>query len=322
MTLLFPTPPAASVRNVCVVADFAELLCLRQKDKNLSIMDVTNAIDMGADAADEDSVNAITRDAFREIQDRISHCGTNDGRYPFKLNDRGTLLTFTGLGAKQVGINYVYLLLATNLNMGIDRRHAGSDGALLFEELSMEVGKRYLGAPSVNVEGMVFGTARFGDSERLDDGAFETAIKQLCESLEEGFGYLPHPDYKTKTAKDDKLDVVVWTKFADRRPGKLIAFGQCKTGTSWASSLSGLQPPGFCGKWFRKPPAFVPIRLFFVADRVPRDGWSNRVTDAGLLFDRCRIVEYANDGSNVPEVLSKKIVKWTKAAASSKGLRL
>jgi hypothetical protein len=67
-----------------------------------------------------------------------------------------------------------------------------------------------------------------------------------------------------------------------------------------------------------KAPAVLPVRLYFVADRV-LDRWYDCCVDGGILFDRCRIVEHAND---ISASLTARITKWVRAAAASEGLSL
>ena len=122
---------------------------------------------------------------------------------------------------------YKYLLLATRLNMKDDRRHAGCDGAHLFEELAAESARCYLGDRS---ESLVFGTA-------AGTAGFSGKVDDLCARLGEGGGFR-NPDDVAPTERDGKLDVVAWKSFSDRRPGKLIAFGQCKTGTHYRAAFA------------------------------------------------------------------------------------
>ena len=264
-------------------------------------------------------------DAFKELEERLRNCGPDDGRYPFSLDARGDVLRFRGLGKRNIGLNYLYLLFATRLNMKNDLIHAGLNGTVLFEQLSKEVAVRYLGGPAPTVEAVVFGTARFGDAEddeELDRSSFKDVVSALCQEMGEGHGYKANPDTRLR-AKDDKLDVVAWRRFADMRAGKLILFGQCKTGTSWEKALRDLQPQSFCTKWMVKSPPVIPGRLFFVADRLPAANWTNRCTDAGIIFDRCRITEHvASSNEPLPTSLSNNIGKWARAAAKSKGVPL
>jgi hypothetical protein len=48
-----------------------------------------------------------------------------------------------------------------------------------------------------------------------------------------------------------------------------------------------------------------------------RDRWYERSKLAGLLFDRCRIMEHA---AGLPQELAKRIRAWVQAAMRSHGL--
>ena len=109
----------------------------------------------------------------------------------------------------------------------------------------------------------------------------------------------------------------MWKHFSDGLAGKAIAFGQCKTGTNYKDTLTQLQPDSFCRKWMQSPPAMTPMRMFFIAEALPKGRWYNFTSDAGVLFDRCRIVDFS---SQVSQDISAKIEGWTAAAASATGL--
>ena len=53
--------------------------------------------------------------------------------------------------------------------------------------------------------------------------------------------------------------------------------------------------------------------MFFVADIVEEKIWYKRSVDAGLLFDRLRIVDFFPD-TKVPAPLIKEIKIWTASA--------
>jgi hypothetical protein len=207
------------------------------------------------------------------------------------------------------------------MNMKSERQQGGEDATSLFEQLCCEVAVRFWGGPGEQVGAMVFGTGRLADdrddSEPIDRRSFTKRVNELCEGLREGYRFPAEKDGKV-TAKDGKLDIVVWRRFADGRPGQLVGFGQCKTGTSWPDDLTKLQPEGFCAKWMLQRPAVLPVRMYFVADRV-KSQWYDRCVDGGIIFDRCRIMEYV---TGLPETLVRRIVTWTKAAASVNGLTL
>ncbi len=101
--------------------------------------------------------------------------------------------------------------------------------------------------------------------------------------------------------------------------GKLIGFGQCKTGTSYKDYLTVLQPDRFIQKWMREPLVVPPVRMFFISEALavtPHGRFEDSI-DAGLLFDRCRIVDFC-DG--VGEEVMTTLRQWTAAAAVANGL--
>lgn len=288
------------------LADFAELLAW-QSD-SISTTALTNLLgryddndySSGVQEAEEPTEKAV-EEAYLEIERRREACG--DG-YPFKLDRPGYTLQ---IDADQDSENhkltiYKYLLLATRLNMRDDKGHANIDGTLLFEELAAEAAREYLGN---RAESLVFGTASGTE--------FHSKVNTLCQKLKEGDGFV-NRDEAAPTARDGKLDVVVWKHFTDGLEGKLIAFGQCKTGTNYKDTLTQLQPDSFCGKWMRSSPVVLPVRMFFVSEALSRGHWRSVSRDAGLLFDRCRIVDFCD---NISANILERVRAWTTAASEA-----
>ena len=298
-----PSPKASEHE----LADYAELVCWKQNSTS------TNALsaDLGRleendyynGVPEEEETDQYVTYAYEEIERREKACRNG---YPFVIGKQGNTLLANQDVENQKHIIYKYLLLATRLNMKENRMHACIDGTLLFEEFSAEVARCYFGA---RAKSLVFGTAS-------GNANFEEKVNNLCFHLGEGDGFKDNSGLGRRTAKDGKLDVVVWTHFTDGLPGKLIAFGQCKTGTNYKDNLTQLQPDSFCKKWLQSPLILTPVRMFFVAEALSRSRW-NASYDAGLLFDRCRIVDYCDDVSS--DVL-KKVMVWTEAAAEESEL--
>ena len=302
--------PRASAHEL---ADFVELMAWR--DGNISTTDLSRALgrieenDYGDGVPEEDAADRDAEEAYVEIEARSQACGGNVG-YPFLIGDQGNTLALCPgeLNCRQ--LVYLYLLLATRLNMRDNRKHAEIDGASLFEKLSAGVAEAYLGP---RAENMVFGSAS-------GTGGFRKRITDLCCRLGEGNGAR---DAVFSKKKDGRLDVVAWKPFADSWQGKLMIFGQCKTGTEYGDTLTHLQPDGFCKKWLRDMPAVLPVRAFFVSEALLRSGasarcqWYEHSTDAGLLFDRCRTVDFC-DG--VTDDVLEEVRTWTEAAAENNEL--
>lgn len=305
---MFKWPGVPSDRaEVHELADFAELNAWR--DGSISVTALSQALgrieenDYTDGVPEYNETDDVVEAALVEAERRQKSCRNG---YPFVVEQQGyTLSTNSSTPCNKV-IIYKYLLLATRLDMSANRIHAGIDGTLLLEELSAEITLGYLG---LRAESFVFGTAS-------NISNFKEKIDDLCQRMGEGGGFVKR-DEKPPNERDGKLDVVAWKDFADGLPGKLIAFGQCKTGTHYKDTLSQLQPDSFCRKWLSQSPAFTPIRMFFVAEALPQGHWYSTSVDAGLLFDRCRMVDFCD---NVSSDVLGKIKAWTGAAAKASEL--
>ncbi len=289
------------------LADFAELLCLKQGVVSTTALssalgrldenDYTN----GVPEEEEHGVARVVEAAFTEIDRRREACGEG---YPFETGEQGYTLRLPNENSNtERTLLYHYLLLSTRLNMKDNRVHDEIDGTLLFENVSAEIVKNFFGH---RANSYVFGTAG-GSAD------FQGRVDDLCNRIGEGSGFRNRDDAEP-TEKDGKLDVITWKPFADGREGKLIAFGQCKTGTEWKSSLNQLHPDSFCSKWMKDQPTQVPIRIFFVTEALPRSRWRSMSCDAGILLDRCRIIDYA---TGLSESTSTKMRRWVMAAAKA-----
>ena len=293
-----PNVPAVSA-SVHELADFAELTAWMEdivSQNTLSRrMRILAENDYHEGVPEDDMTENQITNVFTEIQDRVTSCG---GGYPFEVADEGYTLRLRTDGNDVRHLIYMYLLLATRMDMKNNRRQANIDGTAILEELSAEVARNYLGE---RAESMVFGTA---GSLR-----FSEKVERLCKRICEGGGFR---QAKTSTVmRDGRLDVVAWKHFADRRVGKLIAFGQCKTGTSYKDSFTQLRPDSFCNRWLRSSLVCPPVRMFFLADSLSRDQLESNSWDAGLIFDRCRIVDFS---SCIGTDIVDRIERWTAAA--------
>lgn len=303
---MFKLPNLPSPQSEChELADFAELLAWdkgsvssREISAYLGRLD-ENDHNIGCD--DNDDVNADEIDeVMNEIERRSDACS---GGYPFELTHEGTVLRHSPAGDNHRVDLYHYLLLSTRLNMRDDRVHAGIDGAGLLEEIAAETLRCYLGPR--RARSIVFGTS--------NPGTFEDKVNQLCRELGEG-GAFRTLDSALVDANDDKLDTVTWVPFADKSRSQLIVFGQCKTGTTWGTTVTQLQPTGFIKRWMCEQYMQDPVRAFCVAEAVNRSRWVGQCVYSGILFDRCRIVDFCEK----PDLeLFGRIKKWSNAAKAT-----
>lgn len=304
---MFKLPDRPTARDgTHALADFVELLAWVRKA--VSTREIVALLgregeaepNQGCDDVDDEAADALG-DVMNEIERRKTACRD---RYPFAVDTAGNVLRYRSTGRVDYDRLYGYLLLSTRLNMTAARNHAGIDGSLLLEEVSASALRQYLGAD--RAQSMVFGTA-------TGSANFPGRVTELCRLLREANGFRafdPGPVH----ANDDKLDVVAWLPFADQFPCQVIVFGQCKTGTTWSGQLGQLRPDAFITKWVDGHMLHEPIRAFCISEASDRTRWGGYAAEAGLLFDRCRLVDCCDE---LDRDLSGRISRWNKAALSS-----
>ena len=303
----WPNPPSSRAKEN-ELADWIELNCLRQssvsKTELSQLLGRLEENDNSDGVPEQDQIDTYIEGAYKEIERRKIVC--KDG-YPFNWLEHKSLTLCRDLSNPKHTI-YLYLLLTTRLNMKNRRSFSDIDATHLFEELAEQVAQRYFGE---RAESMLFGHRKGGP-------IFEERVNMLCARLNEGGGFR-NPDIAQPTAKDDKLDVVVWKSFTDGLPSKLIGFGQCKTGTSYLDSISELQPDVFCGNWMREQPILKPIRMFFITESLSSSSRNKRAREAGLLFDRSRIIDYSDE---ITDNVLHPIETWTRVAVAEEILSI
>lgn len=308
MTFKWPNTPSARA-GAHELADFAELTAWREG--GVSALGLSRRLgrigenDHSEGVAEDEEAEPAVGETCVELERRGGACGAGGG-YPFEMDAAGNALRAAGSDRGPGGDIYRYLLLATRLDMARDREHAGIDGTRLFEKLSADIARAYLGG---RAESLVFGAAAGGAD-------FPGKVDELCRRIGEGGGFARRSGV-SPNRRDGKLDVAAWTPFSDGMEGKLIAFGQCKTGTNYKRSLAQLQPDSFCGKWMRSTPVLNPVRMFFVSESLSRRDWVGDGFDGGLVFDRCRIVDFCGGASGA---VLEELAAWTEAAAGAAGL--
>lgn len=300
-------PSASESRTVH--ADWLELRALEAADHNSSIQDLIQvirrtgtieAIEEGEESEDpqdrgSEKTQIVAEDAFAEIEDRHTSCGGPRGMYPFRLRPQ-----YIELRSEPQESLYLFLLLLSRF--GKDAGPNGTDAARLFELVSLHAATNYFGGVRSGVESYHFGAPR-----RSTPRKFRDALDEMCRQIGEGQGCrVDRPNLGDQ--KDAKLDLTVWRPFRDNLPGKLIAFGQCATGSDWTDKLTQLQPEAFCGMWMLDTPIVKPVRLFFVPFRIERRRWLDTARLGGIVFDRCRI---AANARQVDRELMRDCASWT-----------
>lgn len=296
---LFNVPTGSDLAHF---ADFAELQCLRAPMGKVSVRDLEGWLGQASESDDEAGIEderpaSVSRDAeaaFVELAARQQACGP-DG-YPFDAVD-GVLTFRADAWSHPRQAQYLFMLVATRNNMNTRRtavvQSAEVDGTELFEEVSARVALKFIGGTddASRCGFRVVGTARRQASQSVT--SYRSAIEDLCRCIGEGGGYKQKPD--TGKPQDDGLDIAVWKSFSDGQVGKLVVFGQCKTGDSWGEGdITRLDPQSILSMRTQDGQfCHQPMRAFFATKRVSAM-WPKLTSHQTLLFDRCRIVDYSD----------------------------
>lgn len=293
------------------IADLWEILALQSEKGSTSleaiksILQLASNPDPDSDSEADIELEGLLFGVLTEIKDRLKSCGSALPIYPFNFRDTEVIISKP---IEHGHYSYLFLLLATRLNMAQHRSHAGHDGTLLFEEVC-EVA---LG----NIFGSRRQTLRFGASKL--GGGFGDRMQELCEALKDELKAKQNVSYQQDSG-DDGLDIAAWMPFADERRGKHAIFAQCKTGSSWGiGDLRRLDPDMFCKLWMHPVPLVLPKRAFMSARRFEEANWE-KSGYAELFFDRCRIMDHLQD---MPKDLMKKIIEWVDAAMLSESFTM
>ena len=239
--------------------------------------------------------------AFAELEERAIAAG--DG-YPFSVGDQALQLERDALGTDST---YIFMLLLSSFGVA-----AGTGTRVRperdFEDISHAAAESYFGGNEHD------GSYLFAFPRRTKASGFRAAVDELAQKLREGGG--AKPVKPAASQKDAHLDLVVWHGFADRRPGQVIAFGQCATGANWSTKLSELPDTrSWCQAWMLEPPCVPAVRMFFVPHRLTREEWDTRATIGGVLFERCRIAFHT---PQLPSAVRARGMRWSRAVLASR----
>lgn len=302
-------------------ADWVELSCLRSRDGSVSREDLSRAIQRVGHVGDhrvDDRARNLADLAFDELADReatLKDSSTRFLRYPFQLTNKHQVLQYKPRRTERFsdGLVYLFLLTVTRHSMETKQRiHNDIDPTHVFERLCAEVLLHFWGGCDGHSEATIVGTSTRANGSRR----FPDSVDGLCRSLREGGGW--RASARSPKAGDGGVDLAVWRKFSDGRPGGLVGFAQCKTGVHWRRDLSKLRPRAFCQNYMRSPLLLDPQALYMVPCRVHSDRWIHDTNNANaILFDRCRLVEF---GDLITKETRSDSAKWLSKALQDQGV--
>ena len=282
------------------IADYIEVQCLLSEEGCFSIVEA--AEDSGF-VEDEDEIDSIDADDYNNFAEALGQIDLRSeystlGKYPFVAEKK--IVSMNESCSEYYRTLYSFLLFATRWKMGRDRIVNEKDGTLLFERLCREVITQFFGS---HAESIVFGT---GAEDELK--SFEEKVKGLLERINEKGYQFQYSSGVHHQQKDYGIDLIAFIPFNDSRKGHFMAFGQCKTGTSWRDKLGQMSPESFCKLFLYPSLLFTPISIYMVSEACD-ENWEC-LASRGLLFDRTRIVEFLPD--KIDQDLYDDIQLWVK----------
>lgn len=314
-----PALPTYDCNSPVEIADLWEVVAILSTSQKASLNDLRAITRRQAESDPsldtEEDIEEESRFDFasEEIRYRIAACGPDN--YPFSFaQDSERVIELKAAAAPEKRLLYLFLLLATRLNMNSCRVFNEIDGPLLFEEVC-EVALKKIWNNRVR-------SHRFGTSS--GQGNFPGKLQSFFNDL--GEFTLRNDRVIPNHGGDDGLDLAVWNTFAWENAdptqiprGKLILLAQCKTGTSWdKADLQRLQPNNFFENWMQHTPLGQTARAFMASARIDMREWEDHHRYGGLFFDRCRIVDYA--AGHLPNDVFQKLQNWTEGALASQDL--
>ncbi len=259
------------------LADWLEICAHIAADGNSSSGDLESALKTASVFESKSEIEQICLGVFSELEQRALAAGNS---YPFEID--GSVLSLKSNPDEFLAYNFClflsYFRWSTKRNSEIS-----INPWLLFEELAHIAAMQY-----INGEGIRFGTSRgVGKAEKA---AFEQAITDLSQKMGEGKGFKKQ---KILARKDDKVDLIVWKNFEDKKTSKIVMFGQCAAGDDWTGKVSELQPSAFWRQWMLESRVSPHLRSFYIPHRIEPDEWDFYARKADILFDRCRVAYWA-----------------------------
>lgn len=227
----------------------------------------------------QNKVDNGTERIIRELQSRTELLGD---LYPFKLVDNSL---------EYVPINsdnklYEFLLCATlssNLSKGKFAKIPR-----YFERLSAQISASYLGN---NTQYQHIGWPR--RPSRFKDAM---ALVKRNSGEWDWTPALGLPDSGPRSG-DEGVDFVVWKSFScGRQLGNLFLLGQCACGNDWNDKFNDIGHR--FTKWFGSGPLVKPVNILSVPHVISEPWLREASREAGLVFDRVRIVKIAELGGH------------------------
>ncbi|MCE5340264.1 MAG: hypothetical protein LLF92_03945 [Planctomycetaceae bacterium] len=263
--------------SIYIMADWIEYYII-SKNKSLSKSTITDLLQAYVQDLKEETIDSI----FSELTLRNRLYGKAS---PFVVN--GKIIEPI---KKLENIPELLMCLIFSLE-GVKKKKGINDGTKLFERLSNEAAKVYLGGES---EVIGFPNAR----------SLKEQIKSISLKTSESIG---HKTPKPKD-KDKGVDIIAWKSHEDSRPNQIILLLQCGAGINFPD-----KKPISIKAWRNFIHWSVdPLQGIMIPSIPPNETLSDLVDDYSLVFDRVRIFKAVYNKNLSDPTLRKEILNWCK----------
>ena len=274
--------------NPCKLADWLEINSLINPFRPVSYEKLRSDL---TSLKTPEKLQDIVSQTSTELDNRSRHL---KDAYPFSIN--ATLLRVKDSKLQTFNWAYVFCLIISFIGLEIGQNKLKiwkiKEMSFQFEEICALAAKNYLGNMECDSEVLHFGYPRLLWHENLRP--FKKALEHLREQINDG----RIRGTSRQRAKDGGLDVVAWNHFPDRRAGKLLLLGQCAASQDkYAEKMHEVKQ--FLENDIeiqsqRMLAFFIPHALNIEFEEHAQQ-WMEINSNAGILFDRCRISFFAKN---------------------------
>lgn len=287
------------------LADCAEINALLRPDGRVSVTFLARLVKRPSGKTDEEARD-LANAAFVELMWRSVAKTRRRAIYPFSIVDDGIRLR----PATKAHHLYRFLLLTSVHSMAsTDRKRANIDPTEVFESICHCVLSSFwrTDPPWSDVVGL-------GPNLRRP-GTFRATVESLCKCIAEGSHW--RPGTTAPHGGDGGVDLIAWRHFRDERRGGLVGFAQCKTGQYWRNYLPFRSAGAFFETFTMEAPRIPALPIFMIPNAISNQDWRRETTEPVLLFDRMRLMSYAN---SVSLEAASEAAKWSQAVLDEQKL--
>ena len=276
--------------NLDLAADYLELKAVFSAAGQSFSSDIVDALEIGADKQPDDldaemeSREEIAAGAIARMALRRRVLGD---LYPFRVDDRGDVVSFTapepGLGQ----VSYLVSLVLSNLRAVSPLLDDPLTHPTEAEVRRLREYFQYFATAAIAAE--IGGPAWSFGFPRPDNSGFIAKLSEIWKTLKDGT-VGPDPS-APRFPKDDQVDVFAWREQRDGLPGFLLVAAQVATGSDWKEKGVKAHIGGtFQDRWFAPRRPVTVIVAYHVIPFARRDEiFRDDVLNLGNVLHRLRV---------------------------------